>query len=968
MAIAFVKSVFTQTNGGANASLTLNSVAAGNKLVALIANWQEGSADQSAFIPSSIVSSPATTWTLAKSGTFGRTGAAAAQQTSIWIADAPSSANYSVTVNNSFSEAYNQIVVAEYSGVQSGVAAIDQSAVSGGNNLATAINPTVGPSAPTTQQNELVLAIYGASTATANSNTGIDACTQGYTNLLTVQDAISICAISADYKIVNSTGTQSAAWGTTSGETGGWSAALVTLKSATENLSVNGTTFNASTSLIAGTPNAVRRATFSGQVFSRAASLIASTGVGGTSVVAYMATTYTADSTGQPTSDVSDGYTADGTNIFSNGILAASAGFLPGGAIGVPINISGGASLSASSAFISGSPVGQRRATQSASLYVANSNFVAGSTTASRRATPVGAIFAATSSLTVGQSGAFNNAAPDGVLFTTSTSMASQSNIFTFDSTAQPTFDKDNGYSFDSGSVAASQSAIPNGVVSVRQASFVAGAAQSRQAGLSGNNTFVANANFVSATVSVVAAGAIPGAVLTATPSLVLGQAFSQRTISVSGFVSAAQASIVVGNSTSTTAAQAVGFVLPVNASLLPGSTNSQISRGVNGVVVSSAATLIAGVSGSTASTTTPLTTLPAGGIIVSGAASSSRNANTNSQILAAQSQISVGSASSLQGTLIGGYAFGSFASFNSGNTTATKSAVVVGKVLTGAALFAGGGINGLLNGTTNSQSLTAAISYFPASANSIQLARHPGQPFLIQSQLLAGQTVSAVNANVAGQTLNASTSIQAAGVVEFAAVVILSQTIAAQSAFIAGTAVGKKLTRRNTEGRGFYFLQEFLQPIVGQSIIFSDQNGPRPTKPYATLSVRSISEQEIIQHNLNSDGIVSLAKLQRMIVEVEYFGLGAFGNAQTLGLRIQAPSQVDRAETFGLSVSQIRSITRVPALLNQSQYEERAILEFTAYIMVEGDDYVGLIEHAIIQDTDANHACSFDFVYEGHS
>lgn len=154
--------------------------------------------------------------------------------------------------------------------------------------------------------------------------------------------------------------------------------------------------------------------------------------------------------------------------------------------------------------------------------------------------------------------------------------------------------------------------------------------------------------------------------------------------------------------------------------------------------------------------------------------------------------------------------------------------------------------------------------------------------------------------------------------------------------------------------------LQALLTPIVAPAmLILADQNGPRPAKPYATLSVRSTALDPPIELPVDENGMAQMVSYVRVIAELQYYGNGAFQSAQTAGLKLRFRSSVSLAETLGVSVNNIRTVLRVPELLNESQYEERGLMEFAASAYLIGTDDVGLIEHAEIYCWDHTHVVS---------
>lgn len=145
--------------------------------------------------------------------------------------------------------------------------------------------------------------------------------------------------------------------------------------------------------------------------------------------------------------------------------------------------------------------------------------------------------------------------------------------------------------------------------------------------------------------------------------------------------------------------------------------------------------------------------------------------------------------------------------------------------------------------------------------------------------------------------------------------------------------------------------IQALLAPLVAPGpLILADQNGPRPGKPFAALAVRSMPGHPMTyEREPNADGVAELVQHRQVVVELQTFGNGAFEFAETVALKLLFPSNVMRAEALGLGVSRINNVLRVPELLNQSQYEERGVLEFTVYDSLSGLDNVGLIENVEI-------------------
>lgn len=146
--------------------------------------------------------------------------------------------------------------------------------------------------------------------------------------------------------------------------------------------------------------------------------------------------------------------------------------------------------------------------------------------------------------------------------------------------------------------------------------------------------------------------------------------------------------------------------------------------------------------------------------------------------------------------------------------------------------------------------------------------------------------------------------------------------------------------------------LYDLVAPILAPlPLIWADQNGPKPAKPYATITVRGGDEAPVVQGEPDAAGIATTREHRLMRAEVEIYGANAFAAAQTLGLKLRLPSNLRRSYELDLGVARVRQATNLTALLDESQqYEARALLEFTFHASEAATDDVGLIEHVVIE------------------
>jgi hypothetical protein len=140
---------------------------------------------------------------------------------------------------------------------------------------------------------------------------------------------------------------------------------------------------------------------------------------------------------------------------------------------------------------------------------------------------------------------------------------------------------------------------------------------------------------------------------------------------------------------------------------------------------------------------------------------------------------------------------------------------------------------------------------------------------------------------------------------------------------------------------------------LAPNKLILSEQNGTRPPKPYATITVRSTRPARPQEGPVDASGIVQIDQQQLNAVEVQFYGDNAVDLANLLSAKLRYPSTQLLADQLNIGIARVNTVLRVPELLNTSQFEERAILEFTAYDTFTGNDNVGLIETVEIEGFD---------------
>ena len=144
--------------------------------------------------------------------------------------------------------------------------------------------------------------------------------------------------------------------------------------------------------------------------------------------------------------------------------------------------------------------------------------------------------------------------------------------------------------------------------------------------------------------------------------------------------------------------------------------------------------------------------------------------------------------------------------------------------------------------------------------------------------------------------------------------------------------------------------LLDLLIPLtLPRPIILADQNGSRLQQPYFTVKVRSSTGAPLVESKPDPQGAAVFHEHNLLRCEIQCLGRDAANLLRVLGVRMRMPSTSRNAQDLGLSISSVDQARDITALLQASQREERAMLEFNAYAVTSVSEVVSLIEHVVL-------------------
>jgi hypothetical protein len=145
------------------------------------------------------------------------------------------------------------------------------------------------------------------------------------------------------------------------------------------------------------------------------------------------------------------------------------------------------------------------------------------------------------------------------------------------------------------------------------------------------------------------------------------------------------------------------------------------------------------------------------------------------------------------------------------------------------------------------------------------------------------------------------------------------------------------------------------LAPLNLKNIVWGYQNGPRTEKPYAMVTYTStrVPDHEIYGQ-IDDNGVRINSGWRRAVVTIQFYcgQMESHSNASRAVSLLATESSIAKQVELDVAIGHRIMLEHVPALLNESQYEDRAIYQFAFYYTENVPDDVGRIETVILDGT----------------
>lgn len=140
--------------------------------------------------------------------------------------------------------------------------------------------------------------------------------------------------------------------------------------------------------------------------------------------------------------------------------------------------------------------------------------------------------------------------------------------------------------------------------------------------------------------------------------------------------------------------------------------------------------------------------------------------------------------------------------------------------------------------------------------------------------------------------------------------------------------------------------LYTIIQPIMAETVIWPDQNAPRPALPYSTLRLSSITRQGTPHYSdVDNNGIQTVIAIREAVLQVQRFGDASVEALETLSEKLDLVTNLDKLYLQKIAVFDKSPVTDVAQLLGGLATEPRASIDLSIRWKSSLTDNVGLIE-----------------------
>lgn len=149
------------------------------------------------------------------------------------------------------------------------------------------------------------------------------------------------------------------------------------------------------------------------------------------------------------------------------------------------------------------------------------------------------------------------------------------------------------------------------------------------------------------------------------------------------------------------------------------------------------------------------------------------------------------------------------------------------------------------------------------------------------------------------------------------------------------------------------------MKPLFPETLIWADMSSPTPARPYSVMRVQSVKTLNMDHHSdVNSNGLISVTGDREFTLNIQRFQdykapEDVTSHLQAVVDKLRLRSHIDRLLSKGLAAYHSHAVQNISGLLDNTQIENRAMVDILVRYRSTQLDDVGLIETVNMRCTD---------------
>ena len=145
-------------------------------------------------------------------------------------------------------------------------------------------------------------------------------------------------------------------------------------------------------------------------------------------------------------------------------------------------------------------------------------------------------------------------------------------------------------------------------------------------------------------------------------------------------------------------------------------------------------------------------------------------------------------------------------------------------------------------------------------------------------------------------------------------------------------------------------FIHSIVTELLGCTVIWANQNGPKPRKPFAKLRLyasRSVGMNDEVP--TDTAGKIEIKGTIEKTLEVQYFGTDAEQKLIELNQALSKPTVLDKCFSASVAFFDAQNVQDLTGLLDATNYEERASIDLSVRFTLSATDEPGYFDKVSI-------------------